>query len=142
MVLEPGVEEARVEAVAGADGVDRIDENGGDPIALNAGGCSLLDERAARTALYDDEGNAGCQSIERFVEGGLAGHLLEFLFVGEEHVDFFEEGGEDAAPVAGGIVVGVEAEGEAGLFEVVEKLGETGVEGSLEEERGEMKVAG
>lgn len=82
VTAEPGVEEAGVEAVAGADGVDGIDEDRGDPVALDTVRGLLLDERASGTALDDDQGDARGEGIEGLVEGGLASYLLDFLFVG------------------------------------------------------------
>ena len=49
---------------------------------------------------------------------------------------------EDAAPVAGGVVVGVERKREAGLPEAIEELGKAGMQRGLEKEGGEMEVAG
>jgi hypothetical protein len=108
VTAEPGVEEASIEAVAGSDGISGFDEEGCDPIALDAVRGLLLDERAAGSALDDDQGDAGGEGIEGLVEGRLAGDSLEFLFVGEEEVYFLEERGKDAAPVAGGVVIGIE----------------------------------
>lgn len=142
LAVEPGVEEAGVEAVAGTDGVGGGDEERGDPVALDALRGALLDEGSAGAALDDDEGDAGGKGGEGFVEGGLVSDLLEFFFVGEEEVDLVEEGGEDARPVAEGIVIGIEREGEAGLLERIKEAREAGVEGGLEEEGGEMEVAG
>ena len=51
VTAEPGVEEPGVEAVAGADGVGGFDEEGCDPVALDAFGGLLLDERAAGKGL-------------------------------------------------------------------------------------------
>ncbi len=68
LALQPGVEEAGVEAVAGTDGVDGVDEGGGDPVALDAVCGALLDEGAAGSAFDYDEGNARGERIERFVE--------------------------------------------------------------------------
>ncbi len=133
VTAEPGVEEARVETVAGADGIDGIDEEGGDPFTLNAGRCALLDERAAGTAFDDDERDTGGKGIESLVESGLVGYPFEFVFVRKEEVYFVEEGGEDAGPMAGGVIVGIEREGEAGVAEVVEELWQASVEVGLQE---------
>ncbi len=142
VAVEPGAEEAGVEAIAGADGVDGVDEDGGDPVALGSVLGALLDEGSAGSALDDDQGDAGGEGVEGCFERGFSGDLLDFIFVGEEQIELVEESGEDAGPVAGGVVVGVEREGEAGLLEVIEEFGKAGVEGGLEEEGGEMEVAG
>jgi len=134
LALEPGMKEAGVEAVAGGDGVDGVDDGGSDPVALDAERGALLDEGAAGSALDYDEGDAGSEGVQGFVERGLVGYLLDFIFVVQEQVYFIEQGIEDAVPVAGGIVVGVEGEGEAGLSELIEELGEARVKGGLEEQ--------
>ena len=146
VAVEIGAKEAGVEAVAGADGVGGLDEDGRDPVALDAAvrplGGALLDEGTAGSALDDDEGDAWGEGVEGFVERGLAGYFFDFILVGQEQVYLVEEGVEDAAPLVGGVVVGVEREGEAGLLEVVEELGKARVQRGLEEEGGEMEVAG
>ena len=76
------MEEAGVEAVAGADGVDGVDEDGGDPVALDAVRGALLDEGSAGSALDDDEGDARGEGVEGFFEGGLVGDFLDFVLVG------------------------------------------------------------
>lgn len=138
---EPGAEEAGVEAVAGTDGVDGFDENGANPVSLDAVFGALLDEGSAGSALDDDEGDSGSESVEGLVEGGLAGYLLEFVFIGKEDVYLVEEGRQDAAPVTGRVVVCVEGYRDVGLFEGGEELRKVGMKGGLEEERGEMEVA-
>ena len=82
VAAEPGAEEAGVEAVAGADGVGGGDEEGGDPVTLEAVCGALLDEGAAGSALDDDEGDSRGEGVEGFVEGGLAGYFFDFLLIG------------------------------------------------------------
>ncbi len=60
VTVEVGVEEAGVEAVAGADGVCGIDEERGDPVALVA----ALDDCAAGAALDDDQWDARGEGVE------------------------------------------------------------------------------
>jgi len=62
------VEKTGVEAVACADGVDGVDDEGGDPVALDAVCGVLLDEGAAGSALDYDEGDACGERVEGFVE--------------------------------------------------------------------------
>ena len=142
MPAEPGAEEPSVEAVAGAYCIDGIDEYGGDPVSLDAAGSAVLDERSTGSAFDYDEGDAGGQGVKSLVECSLAGYLFDLLFVGEEQVDFVEQDREDAGPVAGGIVIGIEREGQAGVVQVVEEDGKAGVQAGLEEKGGEMEVTG
>ncbi len=141
MTVEPGVEEAGVEAVACADGVDGVDGEGGGPVALDAVRGALLDEGTTGSALDDDEGDALSERIEGFVERRLDGYFLNFILVRKEQVYVVEECVEDAVPVAGWIVVGVEREGKTGFSELIEEIGESGMETGLKEEGREMEMA-
>jgi len=71
LAVEPGAEEAGVEAVASSDGVYRVDEDGLNPGALGA----LLDEGSAGSAFDGDEGDAGCEGVQGGLEGGSVGDL-------------------------------------------------------------------
>ena len=106
--VEVGVEEAGVEAVAGADGVGGVDGEWGDGVALGA----ALDDGTAGAALDDDEGDAIGEGIECLSEGGLIGDLEELIVVGQEDIDFVEEGVEETAgsggPEVSWVVIGVE----------------------------------
>jgi len=120
VAAQPGAEETRIEAVASADGIDGIDDERRNPIALEAARSLLLNQSAAWTALDDDEGDTRSEGVEGFFECGLAGYLLDFIFVRQEQVDLFEEGGKDPCPIAGRVIVGVERYGEPGLLKGIE----------------------
>ena len=101
----------------------------------------MVDEGTAGAALDDEGGDPGNERGDGGVDVGRARDAEDLGLAGEEDVHVGEEVEEGFGPAIFGVVVGVERDGEAGLLEVAEEVGESGLEASLEVERGEVEVA-
>ena len=102
----------------------------------------MVDARTVWSSFDDHGGDVGCECGDGTVEIAGAGDAADLGFAGQEDVHVREKIVERRTPVVVGVVVGVERDGEASLFEACEELGQTVVESTLEVERGEVQVAG